>query len=73
MMAGVRITVPGIGGQIEAKKARMAAAVAHSWNVVAAPPAKPQAMPLWKQPDEAKPRRASLGDLGKRLQTARLA
>jgi hypothetical protein len=51
----------------------MAAAVAHSWNPFHAPPQPPQAMPLWKQPDEAKPRRASVGDLGKRLQTARLA
>lgn len=70
-MAGVKVTIPGTAGP--SKKAFMAAAVAHSWNVVTAPPEKPQAVPLWARPDEAKPRRASVGDLGKRLTTARLA
>ena len=69
MMAGVRVTIPGIGGQVEAKKASMAAAVVQSWNAMHAPPQPPQAMPLWKQADEAKIRRPSAGDLGKRLQT----
>jgi hypothetical protein len=72
-MAGVKITIPGVGGQIEAKKARLDAAVAHSWNAIHARPQPPQAMPLWKQPDEAKPHRASVGNLGKALTTARLA
>ena len=74
-MAGVRVTIPGTAGIVEGKKAALAAAVRHQWNVVTATPEAPQAMPLWKRPDEAKtqPRRASAGDLGKRLQTLRLA
>jgi hypothetical protein len=56
-MAAVRI--PGKAGIIEARKARFAAAVAHQFNVITAPPKK-------------KIRRPGAGDLGKRLQTARL-
>ena len=50
----------GIGGQIEAKKARIDAAVRWHSNIATAPP-------------EKKVRRPSAGNLGKRLQTARLA
>jgi hypothetical protein len=49
MMAGVRITIPGRGGQIEARKARLATLVAHKWNVVTAT-------------RKAKPGRPSAGD-----------
>ena len=59
-MAGVRIKIPGPAGTVEAKAARIAQAIQHHWNVVTA---TPQAKP---------PRRPSAGDLGKRLQTARL-
>jgi hypothetical protein len=58
-MASVRVKIPGIGGQIEAKKARIDAAVKWHWNLATAPPEKIV-------------RRPSAGDLGKRLQTARL-
>jgi hypothetical protein len=56
MRASVRVTIPGVGGQIEAKKARMAAAVRHQFNIVTASP-------------KDKPRQPSAGDSGKRLQT----
>jgi hypothetical protein len=59
MMAGVKIIIPGVGGQIEAKTARMAAAVQHQFNVVTAA-------------TKAKPRRPIAGDLGKRLPTVKL-
>jgi hypothetical protein len=59
-MAGVRVMIPGIGGQIEANKARLDAAVRWQWNVATAPPEKTIRWP-------------SAGDLGGRLQTARLA
>jgi hypothetical protein len=55
-MAGVKI--PGTG-TVEAKAARIAQAVQHHWNIATAPPTK-------------KIRRPSAGDIGKRLQTARL-
>jgi hypothetical protein len=72
MMPSATIKIPGQAGVIEANRARLAAAVQQSWIALHAPPSKPQAMPLWKQ-DEVKPnRRTSAGDLGKRLQTARL-
>jgi hypothetical protein len=58
-MAGVKITIPGIGGQIEAKKARIDAAVKWQWNLATAVP-------------EKKVRRPSAGDLGKRLPTVKL-
>jgi hypothetical protein len=48
-----------MAGWIEAKKARLATAVQHQFNIVTAAP-------------QAKVRRPSAGDLGKRLQTARL-
>jgi hypothetical protein len=53
-MAGVKITIPGVGGQIEARKARIDAAVKFHWNLATAPP-------------EKKVRWFSAGDLGKRL------
>ena len=56
-MAGIKI--PGTAGIVEAKKALMAAAVQHQWNVYTATP-------------QATQRRAGAGDLG-RLQTVRLA
>jgi hypothetical protein len=59
-MAGVRVKVPGQGGIVEAKAARMAAAVQWHWNMATALP-------------EKKVRWPSAGDLGKRLRTARLA
>jgi hypothetical protein len=59
-MAGVKITIPGVGGQIEAKKARIDAAVKWQRNLATASP-------------EKKVRRPSAGNLGKRLTTARLA
>jgi hypothetical protein len=52
--------IPGQAGIVEAKKPRIAQAVQMSWNAVASQPTN-------------KPRRRSAGDLGKRLQTARLA
>jgi hypothetical protein len=58
MMAGIRI--PGTAGVIEARQAQLAQVVAEQFNIVTAAP-------------QAKPRRASAGDLGKRLTTARLA
>jgi hypothetical protein len=58
-MAGVRVTIPGVGGQIEARKARIDAAVKFHWNLATVKP-------------EKKVRRPSAGDLGKRLTTARL-
>jgi hypothetical protein len=58
-MAPVRVRIPGQAGIIEANKARLAAAVQQQFNVVTASP-------------QNKPRRTSAGDLGKRLQTARL-
>jgi hypothetical protein len=39
-MAGVKITIPGVGGQIEAKKKRIDAAVKWQWNAATAPPEK---------------------------------
>ena len=39
-MAGVGVKIPGIGGKIEAKKARLAAAVERAFNVVTAAPEK---------------------------------
>lgn len=60
MMAGVTVTIPGTAGIVEAKAALMMQAVQHHWNIATAPP-------------EDKVRRPSAGDLGKRLQTARLA
>jgi hypothetical protein len=60
MMAGVKITIPGVGGQIEAKKARIDAAVKFHWNLATATP-------------EKKVRRPSAGDLGKRLETTPLS
>jgi Asp/Glu/hydantoin racemase len=59
-MAGVRVTIPGVAGIVEAKAALMAQAVAHQFNIVTAAP-------------EQKVRQPSAGDIGKRLQTARLA
>jgi hypothetical protein len=59
-MAGVSVKIPGTAGIIEAKAALMAQAVQHQWNIVTAAP-------------EEKVRRPSAGDLGKRLETARLA
>jgi hypothetical protein len=58
-MAGVRIKIPGTAGTVEAKAARIAQAVQYHWNVATAKP-------------EKKVRWPSAGDLGKRLQTARL-
>jgi hypothetical protein len=62
-MAGVAIRLPGVAGIIEAMAALMAQAVAHQFNVVTAAPAAPN--------DTV--RKPSAGDLGKTLQTARLA
>jgi hypothetical protein len=59
-MAGVKVTIPGVAGMIEHRQAVMAQAVAQSYDAVTAA-------------IEAKPRRPSAGDLGKRLTTARLA
>jgi hypothetical protein len=59
-MTSVKIIIPGRGGIIEARKARLAAAVQWQWNVVTAPP-------------EKKIRPPSAGDLVRRPQTARLA
>jgi hypothetical protein len=59
-MAGVAVNIPGTDGIVEAKAARMAQTVQHQWNIVTAAP-------------EDKVRRPSAGDLGKRLQTVRLA
>jgi hypothetical protein len=59
-MAGVRIKIPGTAGIVEAKAARIAQAVCQSWQIVTAKPKK-------------KVRWPSAGDLGRRLQTARLA
>jgi hypothetical protein len=59
-MAGVRVTIPGVGGQIEARKARIDAAVKFHWNLATAAP-------------EKKVRRPSAGDSGKRLRTTPLA
>jgi hypothetical protein len=58
-MAPVRIKIAGTAGVVEAKKARMAQAVRQSWNIVTATPAQKV--------------RPTAGNLGKRLQTARLA
>jgi hypothetical protein len=58
-MASVRVTITGVGGQIEAKKARIGAAVQWHWNVATAPPEKTVRWP-------------SAVDSGKRLQTARM-
>jgi hypothetical protein len=57
-MASIRI--PGTAGVIEARKAQLAATVAHHFALVTATP-------------QEKPRRPSAGDAGKRLATARLA
>ena len=59
-MAGVSVKIPGTAGIVEAKAAQLAAAVQFHWDVATAPP-------------EKKVRWPSAGDLGKRLQTARLA
>jgi hypothetical protein len=58
-MAPVRIKIPGTAGIVEAKKARMDRAVRQAWNAVTATPGQ-------------KVRKPSAGNLGKRLQTARL-
>jgi hypothetical protein len=58
MMAGVRITIPGTAGIVEAKKIQMAQLVQHHWNVVTATP-------------HDKPRRPSAGGLEKRPQRPR--
>jgi hypothetical protein len=50
---------PGTAGIVEAKEARLAAAVQWHWNLATAPP-------------EKKVRRPSAGDLGRRLSTVRL-
>jgi hypothetical protein len=60
MRASVCVTIPEVGGQIEAKKVRIDAAVKWHWNAATAPP-------------EKKVRRPSARDLGKRLQATRLA
>jgi hypothetical protein len=39
-MAGIKITIPGVGGQIEEKKARIDAAVKFHWNLATASPEK---------------------------------
>lgn len=63
-MANVQIKIPGVAGIIEAKQALMAQAVAHQFSLITdAPPAAP----------EQKVRQPSAGDVGKPLQTARLA
>jgi hypothetical protein len=59
-MAGVAVYIPGTAGIVDAKAARLAQAVQYHWIVATAPPAKQVRWP-------------SAGDLGKRLQTARLA
>ena len=59
-MAGVRIKIPGTAGIVEAKAARIAQTVQHHWKIATAAPIK-------------KVRWPSAGNLGKRLQTARLA
>jgi hypothetical protein len=62
-MAAVTVRVPGQAGIIEAKQAFLEQAVAHQFNTVTATPTDPN--------DKA--RRPSVGDLGARLTTARLA
>jgi hypothetical protein len=59
-MAGVTVTIPGSDGIVEAKTALMMQAVQDQFNILTAAP-------------EQKVRQPSAGDLGKRLQTARLA
>lgn len=59
-MAGFTVKLPGQAGIIEAKATLMAQAVAHQLNIVTATP-------------EEKVHQPSAGDIGKRLQTARLA
>jgi hypothetical protein len=59
-MAGVAVNIPGTDGIVEAKAALMMQAVQHQWNIVTAAP-------------EEKVRWPSAGDLGRRLQTAKLA
>jgi hypothetical protein len=59
LIAGAPITIPGTAGIVEARKAQMAATVQWLWN---------EAMAVREQ----KIRRQSTGDLGKRLQSARL-
>jgi hypothetical protein len=56
---GQGIKIAGTAGIVESKKARMDRAVRQAWNIVTATPAKIQ-------------RKPSAGNLGKRLQTARL-
>jgi hypothetical protein len=59
-MAGVAVNIPGTAGIVEAKATLMAQAVQQQWNIATAAP-------------EEKVRWPSAGDLGKRLQSARLA
>jgi hypothetical protein len=59
-MAGIPLKIPGTANIAEGNAAQMAAAIQWSFNTVTAPPIKPVRWP-------------SAGDLGKRLQTARLA
>jgi hypothetical protein len=62
-MAGFTIRIPGQANLVETKAATLAQAVAHQFNLVTATPATPN----------DKVRRPSAGDLGRPLQTARLA
>ena len=63
-MAGVAVNIPGTAGIVEAKAALMAQAVERQFNIVtASPTAAPDLLV----------RKPSAGDLGRRLQTARLA
>lgn len=66
MMAGVTVTIPGIAAIDEAKQALMAQAVAEQFNIVTANP------PASTDPNDQL-RRPSVGDLGRPLQTVRLA
>jgi len=59
-MAGFSVRIPGQTNIVETKAAMLAQAVAHQFNIVTAAP-------------EEKVRWPSAGDLGKRLETARLA
>jgi hypothetical protein len=62
-MAGVTVRIPGQANIIETKAALMSPAVAHQFSVITGAPAAPN----------DKVRKPSAGDIGKRLQTARLA
>jgi hypothetical protein len=57
---GVSLKISATANIVETKPARLAAAVQWQWNIATAPP-------------EKKARPPGAGDVGKRLQTARLA